>query len=869
MSAPNAKPHANASMAAARIMRTASILVAVPSSIATGMVYGVFQGSEHNVTYELQTGLLMAGAGWISAVLASWVNARTLAMALVFSVQAIAIYMVITFGSIRAAESVLFLATVAAAGVFLSRRALLVSLLTSVTALGAATYAEIAGLLKPLANPVNATTWFTHAAVLFAVASIVLYARLTTRKVYRDRIEALEENKRLAQERDHSLEHFTRIFRTNPSPMVAQVATTGKIIDVNPAFERCYGYTKQAVLGKTDVMLWAKPEQREKHMHELKRDKRAEQHVATAVRSDGSQFEGHIRSELGSESVDSLVITTITDMTEQNLTLIRLRRSEERFSKAFNLSPLDLAITRQSDDAVVEINRSEDGSNTEPLSDPIGLPASKVGPWFSSADREVFMGRLKMQGYLHGYEATLVRPNGSSMDAKVWAEQIEIDEEACILTCIVDTSAEKRRETMLRDIASGMNGHTAQAFFGVLTQHMSHALGADMVFVGELSPPHTIQTIAASKNGRLVPNFSFSIADKLCEKGMDQFEPLVLGEGLKDSEKWKDLDDDTCYEATICQALHDIDGKPIGLLNALWLHPITPSGDVVALMAIFASRANAELLRLRGDRKIEHLNETLEQRVHERTAELSKLNAELDSFAYSISHDLKSPLRAIDGFTQLLSERLESRLEPEEQHLMARVLSATHRMATLMADLLALARVSQVPLRRERLNLSELAARVCTNLARDPSWAKVRWQVEPGVYGNGDEELTRTVLEHLIGNAFKYTRDQASPLVEFGQMQGSEEAAPVFFVRDNGAGFSMAHKDKLFKPFQRLHMPDAGFDGTGIGLATVRRIVERHGGSISGEARVNLGAEFSFSLGDSKSTDNSENDAPERLGVSA
>jgi signal transduction histidine kinase len=370
--------------------------------------------------------------------------------------------------------------------------------------------------------------------------------------------------------------------------------------------------------------------------------------------------------------------------------------------------------------------------------------------------------------------------------------------------------------------------------------------------IGEMSSPHTIQTLSASKNGLHIPNFDFSITGKLCEKSLAQVEPLVLGEGLKEGEKWQNLDDDVAYEACVCQALHDSEGKPIGLLNALWTRPIHSSEDLVALMAIFASRANAEMMRLQSERKIELLNETLEQRVQERTAELSKLNAELDSFAYSISHDLKSPLRAIDGFTQLLSERMEGRLDTEEQQLMARVLGSTHRMATLMADLLALARVSQLSMRRERLNLSELAQEVFSGLANGPSTSAVRLQIEPGVYGHGDRALTRTLLEQLIGNAIKFTRDQAQPLIEFGHKRSeasASENARVFFVRDNGAGFSMEHKGLLFKPFQRLHMPSAGFEGTGIGLATARRIVERHGGTIEGEGQVNKGAEFRFSLG--------------------
>ena len=835
------------------MIRRTSLLMAVAAGIVVlaslGMLSGAEGYSRSSLTYP---SALLSLTGWIIFALSYRLDARMLANFLIYCVQLVALFSLYAFGSVRGAGSVLFLATMVAAGIFLGQRALIISLLTGVIALGVVTYAELAGAIAPKSLQVSVITWFTHVAVLTCVAMAVYYARQRTRDAYEEQFQALEENKRLASERDRSLEHFTRIFRTNPSPMIAQAANSAKIIDVNPAFERCYGYSKSEVLGKSDYMLWAKPEQREKHLEELKRNHRAEQFNVSGLRSDGSHFDGHIRSELGNETEDSLVITTVTDMTEQHATQRRLSRSEERFSKAFNFSPLNLIITRLSDDTVIEINRSPSEAQLAPQADAHGQPASQAGPWFTADNRDAFFSRLMAEGHLHGIDAVLKRPDGSTIEAKVWAEPIEIEEEACVLTCIVDTTDEKRRETMLRDIARGMSGRTAQDFFNALTVQVSRALGADMVLIGELSGLETVNTLSVSRRGEAAANFAFSIRGKLCERSLRQRDPVVLGGGASEDDKWNHLKDETTYESGLCQALHDDSGSPIGLLNALWIPPVEPTSEMLALMAIFASRANAEMMRLQSERTIEQLNETLEQRVQNRTAELSKLNAELDSFAYSISHDLKSPLRAIDGFTQLLSERLEGRLDEEEQQLMGRVLGATHRMATLMADLLALARVSQLPMKRERINLSQLADEVFSQAEKREPRRNVCWRVEPSVYAEGDRELVRTVLMHLIDNALKYTRDQAEPLIEFGQMRGGPLAEHGsnrrFFVRDNGVGFSMEHGDKLFKPFQRLHMPSAGFDGTGIGLATVRRIVERHGGAISGTGSPGLGARFEFAL---------------------
>jgi signal transduction histidine kinase len=273
-----------------------------------------------------------------------------------------------------------------------------------------------------------------------------------------------------------------------------------------------------------------------------------------------------------------------------------------------------------------------------------------------------------------------------------------------------------------------------------------------------------------------------------------------------------------------------------------------------ALMAIYGGRANAELLRLQRDREIQNLNETLEHRVRTRTSELQNLNAELDSFAYSVSHDLKTPLRSIDGFTQLLEEHLEGRLSPVELGLFKRILSSTKRMSVLIADLLALARISQSELSWQWVNLSEMAQDVLANLTTTKyAGRKIQLHVEKKLVARCDPQLARIALENLLDNAAKYTRDQPNAVVEFGRDAGDARSATRFYVRDNGTGFDMTMATGLFKPFQRLHAPSSGFEGTGIGLATVRRIVERHGGEIYAEAEVGQGATFHFTLGRSGS----------------
>ncbi|QCB45919.1 PAS domain-containing sensor histidine kinase [Hydrogenophaga sp. PAMC20947] len=769
-----------------------------------------------------------------------------------FGAMGAAIFGIYSFGSVRSVAAFIFVAAVAGFGSLLGFRALLVSIAISVVSLGVLAWAELQGWLPTPNMQVGLKVWATQSTCLLVVAALVYFSRRRSDTAWQHRLEELETRKAIEQERDRALDRSARIFRFAPSPMIAQAATTGEILDVNPAFEACYGYTREQILGRTDECLWALPDQRAAHVQKLREQTRIHRAAAIGLRADGERFEGRISSEIGLEDEEHLVITTVSDETDQNEVLKRLLRSEERFSKAFNFSPLHLVITRLQDDIVIEMNRNEGIAGAPKRSDAKGLPAAETGPWFKPEDREGFVQRLASLGHLHAQEVSMTRPDGSTLDAKIWAEQIDIDDVPCMLSCIVDVSEEKRREAQLLNLAHGMASHTGHAFFAELAQTMAKTMGADMVSVGELSNSCDVNTLAVWLDGAPAPNFTYSLEGTPCKLASGQHDLCVYPDQV-DALFPSDLAlVEGKFKAYVGQSLRDPSGKTVGVLVALWHQPLDNPVEATALMAICAGRANAELLRLQRDREVQNFNETLEQRVHSRTIELHKLNAELDSFAYSISHDLKTPLRAIDGFTQLLSERLDGRLDDEERHLMARVLGATHRMATLMADLLALTHVSQQQINHERLNLSMIAQEELTRCLEKHPRANLRTRIELGLVAHADARLARIVLKNLLENAVKYTRDQAAPMIEVGRIplpSGADHQAPGFFVRDNGAGFETAHADKLFKPFQSLHMPSAGFEGSGMGLATVRRIIERHNGSLHAEAVVGQGATVFFSFG--------------------
>jgi len=254
------------------------------------------------------------------------------------------------------------------------------------------------------------------------------------------------------------------------------------------------------------------------------------------------------------------------------------------------------------------------------------------------------------------------------------------------------------------------------------------------------------------------------------------------------------------------------------------------------------------LARALDSRRLRVENEALQQRLRDRTLELEAANRELESFAFSVSHDLRAPLRRIEGFVALLLESLGPDASAEALEYAGLVRNGVERMNTLIADLLRLSRTTQVELRRERVDLSAGAKEVAARLHGSAPERTVEWRIEPDLAVDADAGLMRVVLENLLSNAWKYTGKVERARIEFGREAPAQaREAEVFFVRDNGAGFDMRSADRLFSPFRRLHA-ERDFPGTGVGLATVERIVRRHGGRIWAEAEPGKGATFRFTL---------------------
>jgi PAS domain S-box-containing protein len=282
------------------------------------------------------------------------------------------------------------------------------------------------------------------------------------------------------------------------------------------------------------------------------------------------------------------------------------------------------------------------------------------------------------------------------------------------------------------------------------------------------------------------------------------------------------------------------DGRTLDI--ALGLAPLLDDdGNRVGLICI--GRDFTE--RKRAQDEIRRINAELEQRVWERTAELEAANQELEAFSYTVSHDLRAPLRALNGFSKLVEEDAGDTLSDQARHMLQRIRAASLKMEHLIDELLKLARLGRQELQRADTNLSGIAEEIRAELAEAQPDRRVSWHIEPGLTARADRVLIRSVLDNLLRNAWKFTSKREDAEISFTSSKQRNET--VYCVRDNGAGFNPAYAGKLFLPFQRLHKAEQ-FEGTGIGLATVHRIVKRHGGRIWAEGAVDQGAAFRFTL---------------------
>ena len=500
---------------------------------------------------------------------------------------------------------------------------------------------------------------------------------------------------------------------------------------------------------------------------------------------------------------------------EREKTLVALRESEERLNRIFKLSPIGIVISSKEDGLILDANDAAFAITELNRSEVIGRTSAEIGYWKSTGQRDRAYQGLLERGEVAQVERVFRTHSGVEKIFLTSAGLIELEGSTRVLTILLDITERKRAEEALRRSEERFARvfRSSPAAIAITRYADGRILEVNEAWTRMFG--YSPEEIIGHTTGELGAWVGTARDEILA--ALDAGEP-VNGVEMRHRRKSGEI-----LDVLFSADLIEFDGEKC-LLSTLV--------DITA-----RNRAEAEVRRL---------NETLERRVRERTAELLAANRELESFSYSVSHDLRSPLRAMHGFSSILMNEHASRLDPDAQSLLQRVSAAGMRMSELVDGLLILSRLTQQELRREPVDLSALAAALARDLHQAHPDRRAEFVIAGGINVTADPAMMRNMMENLIGNAWKYTARMPLARIEFGRAE--HEGNPALFVRDNGAGFDMGYADRLFGAFQRMHSPQE-FEGTGIGLATVQRIVHRHGGRIWAISAPNQGTTFFFTLG--------------------
>ncbi|HJQ22745.1 MAG TPA: PAS domain S-box protein [Blastocatellia bacterium] len=627
----------------------------------------------------------------------------------------------------------------------------------------------------------------------------------------------ITERKRIEETLRSSQEQLAGIIR---SAMDAIITADGeqRIILFNAAAERMFRCPASSALGQPlDRFIPARF--RAKHADHIRAFGQtgtttramAGSRAVYGLRADGQEFP--IEASISQLESDHQKFYTVImrDISERDHTMQALRASEARFSIAFNASPISSVIATLDEGRYVAANDTFLSLTGYSREEVIGRTSADLGIWPTPQARAEAVAWLQREGRIRNRETRYRMKGGELRTFLTSAEIIELDGKPHMITASIDITERKRAEEVLREQAQMLD--LAPVLIRDLEGHlMFWNTGAEQMYGWA---EH--EAIAQVSHDLLRTEFP---------QPLEEINAAVFVAGH--------------WEGEMVHTRRD--GGRIVVASHWMLHK-NEQGEPTAIVEV----NNDITERKHIEEEVRRLNEELEQRVAERTAQLQAANRELEAFSYSVSHDLRAPLRHINGFSQALLEDYADRLDDEGKGYLQEVRDASREMAQLIDDLLQLARVTRSEMRSETVSLSEVAHAVIADLRKRDAGRNVRVQIADGLVTHGDKRLLQVMLSNLLGNAWKFTARREQAEITFEQTRQAGEA--VYFVRDNGAGFDMAYVNKLFGAFQRLHSGKE-FEGTGIGLATVQRIVRRHGGRVWAEGQVNAGATFYFTLAD-------------------
>ena len=614
---------------------------------------------------------------------------------------------------------------------------------------------------------------------------------------------------------------YRRLFEAARDGILILNAVTLKITDVNSFMTELLGYSRDEFLGKElwEIGFFGDKEASKDAFRELQETGYLRYDDLPLQTTGGESREVEFVSNVYKEDGHQVIQCNIRNITERKRAEGTLRRSQEQLAGVIG-SAMDAIISADEDQRIVLFNAAAERMFLYPSKEAIGQPLDRFIPKrFRPAHRQ----------HIEDFGRTHVTKRAMGSLGAIFGVRAD-GEEFPIEASISQLQAEGRRfyTVILRDITERERSVEA-------LKEQARILDLAPVLIRDLSGRILFWNTGAEQmygwsSEEAVGKVTHNLFRTEFPRPLEEIKARLFADGI--------------WEGELVKTKRN--GERIVVVSRWVLHK-NEHDEPTAILEV----NNDITERRQAEEEIRRLNEELEQRVADRTAQLQAANKELEAFSYSVSHDLRAPLRHINGFSQALLEDYADKLDETGKSYLQEVRGASQEMAQLIDCVLQLARVVRTEMRREVINLSELAHSIVTEMQKGDAGRTVAVDIEEGLTTRGDKRLLRIMLSNLIGNAWKFTSKREQAEISFGPTQNGSEV--VYFVRDNGAGFDMAYVDKLFGAFQRLH--SAGeFEGTGIGLATVQRIVLRHGGRVWAEGAVNLGSTFYFTLASFKET---------------
>ena len=660
----------------------------------------------------------------------------------------------------------------------------------------------------------------------------------------------------LVRQEFEAVSRMTQAILDTSEALIVVLDREGNIFRFNSACEKATGWFETEVLGKPFCDIVIPDEERESVravFHDLTTGQFPSHHENQWLCRDGRKIWTSWANSAILDKTDSVeyIVGIGIDTTLQKQMQIHLEEREALLRCLIDTAPEAIVILDVESGRFQDVNPAAERLFLRSREELLSCGPVEVSPEFQpsgSASATAAQAYVKqaLQGEHPSFEWVHFRADGTEILCSIQLSRLPADHQELVRGSMTDISYRRKTESVMASLVRGTSSLFGQAFFDALVKDLAELLDVEFAFIGRANRTQDrIGTLSFQAHGILAPKLEYPLEGSPCGEVYAR-SPMSVTENVRekfpDAPALRDMNAESYMGVPLFSSSRD----PIGVLVVIDEKPMAENELARSILTIFAGRAQGEIERLEAENSLRLLNADLERHVQERTAQLQSTNRELESFSYSVSHDLRSPLRAIDGFTQAIQQDYAASFDDMGRTFLERIRAASHRMSDLIDDLLSLSRSSRIEVRKSNVDLSRMAHEIVENLQRSLPEREISWNINSELSAFADPSLIHSVLDNLIGNAWKYTRFQSHPVIEFRATTASEGFVG-FAVSDNGAGFDMAHAPKLFGTFQRLHTSEE-FEGNGIGLATARRIIERHGGSITARGKPGIGATFEFQL---------------------